>query len=258
MLDSVQLDRSRDFEYGYDDKQLRKEILGKINIDGSSFSSISIPPHGQLALYGREDEIRLLIFYADECEVEYLGEKTSIDEVAVFVQHPKEPVVLYAGNETIRILELILDMKNDEDIAEMKNLDIASTGLFCYSDSPVYSEDIKSSKTISRTLLPGNIVPRISIGSVYTEGEDMVAEHTHPMLEQFFLSLEKNDSTILVDGEKTLFPQNTIVHIPLGSKHGVSVDTGKTLHYLWIDVFKDAGEMTYLEEHHMPSEESRV
>jgi hypothetical protein len=198
-----------------------------------------------------------LIFYSGRCSVEYSSKRLDIEEVALLVQHPQEPLIVHSTGGAICILELLLKLEH-EDMTSMKNSDIAGTGLFRYSESPAYSEDIKSSKTVSRTLLPGDVVPRISIGSVYTVGEDEVAEHSHPMLEQYFLSLQDNESSLLIDGEETPFSNCTIVHIPLGSTHGVSVEKGKTLHYLWIDIFNDVNEMTYLEAHHTPLEPSEI
>ena len=51
-----------------------------------------------------------------------------------------------------------------------------------------------------RTLLPKDIVPRMSIGTVETVGPDRVAPHAHPMLEQLFLGLEGNDIVVRADG----------------------------------------------------------
>src|SRR5262249_19325750 len=61
---------------------------------------------------------------------------------------------------------------------------------------PAYGEAIKSAATISRTLLPENIVPRMAAGTVETAGPDEVAAHRHPMLEQLFLGLDGNDITV--------------------------------------------------------------
>jgi len=58
-----------------------------------------------------------------------------------------------------------------------------------YADAHTYKEDCKSEKTVSRMLLEPRIVPSLAVGSVETYGKDLIEQHTHPMLEQFFFGL---------------------------------------------------------------------
>jgi mannose-6-phosphate isomerase-like protein (cupin superfamily) len=118
-----------------------------------------------------------------------------------------------------------------------------------FSECPTYGEAIKSAKTTSRTLLPKDIVPRMSIGTVETEGPDRVAPHAHPMLEQFFLGLDGNDIVVHADGEQTALGPNVVLHIPLGSSHGAEVAEGRKLHYVWMDFFRDREGLRWLETH---------
>ena len=118
-----------------------------------------------------------------------------------------------------------------------------------FSECPTYGEAIKSAKTTSRTLLPKDVVPRMSIGTVETAGPDRVAPHAHPMLEQFFLGLDGNDIVVHADGGQTALGANELVHIPLGSSHGAEVAEGKKLHYVWMDFFRDREGLRWLETH---------
>jgi len=118
-----------------------------------------------------------------------------------------------------------------------------------FSECPTYGEAIKSAKTTSRTLLPKDIVPRMSIGTVETTGPDRVAPHAHPMLEQFFLGLDGNDIVVHADGGQTSLGANELLHIPLGSRHGAEVAEGKKLHYVWMDFFRDREGLRWLETH---------
>ena len=118
-----------------------------------------------------------------------------------------------------------------------------------FSECPTYGEAIKSAKTTSRTLLPKDIVPRMSIGTVETTGPDKVAPHAHPMLEQFFLGLDGNDIIVHADGGQTTLGSHELLHIPLGSSHGAEVASGKTLHYVWMDFFRDREGLKWLETH---------
>jgi glyoxylate utilization-related uncharacterized protein len=118
-----------------------------------------------------------------------------------------------------------------------------------FRDCEAYSEAIKSPKTISRTLLPENYVPRMAMGTVETTGPDAVGAHRHAMLEQLFLGLKGNEITVTADDAKATLGEFTILHIPLGSYHGAQVSDGKKLHYVWMDFFADKAGQEWLKMH---------
>lgn len=118
------------------------------------------------------------------------------------------------------------------------------------ADCPVYSEDIKSSKTLNRMLLPVGLIPRFCMGSVKTEGPDEVGGHEHAMLDQLFLGLEGCKCSCVADGEQILLTENMMLHIPLGSQHSVSVESGDTLSYIWLDFFLTLEGQKYMDEQH--------
>ena len=119
-----------------------------------------------------------------------------------------------------------------------------------YAAARPYSEAIKSAQTVSRTLVPTGIVPRFAAGSVETRGPDAVGEHAHPMLEQLFLGLPGNDCTVTADGQSHRLGACTLLHIPLGSVHGVRVADGAALHYIWLDFFRDAAGEAWIADMH--------
>ena len=125
-----------------------------------------------------------------------------------------------------------------------------------FSECTPYKEAIKSPKTVSRTLLPENMVPRMAAGTVETTGPDQVSPHQHPMLEQFFMGLKGNDCTVTADAAKVSFPQLALLHIPLGSNHGVQVADGKRLYYVWMDFFGKKEGQEWLKMH-TPVEEQQ-
>lgn len=112
-----------------------------------------------------------------------------------------------------------------------------------------YGEAIKSPKTISRTLLPENYVPRMALGTVETTGPDEVGKHSHPMLEQLFFGLRGNNIIVSADEEQANLTEFSILHIPLGSHHGAHVLQGKKLHYVWMDFFMKKEGQEWLKMH---------
>lgn len=118
-----------------------------------------------------------------------------------------------------------------------------------FEDCEPYTEKIKSPNTISRTVLPANIIPRVSLGTVEAMGPDKVGAHKHPMLEQLFLGLSENDVIVHADDVSTEFKQYSLLHIPLGSNHGVEVGENKKMNYMWMDFFLTKEGEVWLETH---------
>jgi quercetin dioxygenase-like cupin family protein len=148
----------------------------------------------------------------------------------------------------ILILYLTLIPADREDLSAHPDLSQAAY-VKTFQECEPYREKIKSPKTISRTLLPKNVVPRMAIGTVETTGPDKVDAHRHPMLEQYFLGLETNDIVVVHNGTQTPLKANELFHIPTGSNHGVRVAKGRKLYYVWMDFFQDRKGLEWLNEH---------
>ena len=146
-----------------------------------------------------------------------------------------------------------------DDKAELKKYPAnnAAPHVKRFSECPAYREAIKSPKTVSRTLLPENYVPRMAIGTVETTGPDKVGAHRHPMLEQLFLGLKDNDITVTADDARANLTPFSILHIPLGSDHGAEVAAGKKLYYVWMDFFAAKEGQEYLKMH-QPVEQNKA
>ncbi len=141
-------------------------------------------------------------------------------------------------------LEMISLASDDHSLLYIRSL----------SECPVYTEDIKSSKTLNRMILPVGLVPRFCMGTVETMGPDSVGAHEHPMLDQFFIGLRGCKCAITADNENLILTENMRVHIPLGSRHSVSVNEGDMLSYVWCDFFFTLKGENYIEEQHRMEE----
>jgi len=91
------------------------------------------------------------------------------------------------------------------------------------------------------------------MGSNESYGPDRVESHSHPPLDQFFFSFPENDVVLLIDDMKQPYGGNTLLHVPLGSNHGVEIPEGKKMHYMWIDSIVDPKGISYLDEVHKPT-----
>jgi len=151
-------------------------------------------------------------------------------------------------------LRKMLD-KDDRKLISQNKGSHSSVYIKAITDCPAYTEDIKSNKTMNRMLLSEGLVPRFCMGSVETEGPDVVGEHEHAMLDQLFLGLGGCKCTCHADKEKILLTENMLLHIPLGSKHWVSVEPGNTLSYIWFDFFLTIKGQKYMNEQHQIKDE---
>jgi hypothetical protein len=138
------------------------------------------------------------------------------------------------------------DMEDLVAFPEEKKYDIFFTK---FSDCESYTEKIKSPNTVSRTVLPEDIIPRVALGTVEAPGPDRVGAHEHAMLDQLFLGLTNNDIVVHADGASAEFKEYALLHIPIGSSHGVTVGENKIMYYMWMDFFLTKEGQEWLKTH---------
>jgi hypothetical protein len=192
---------------------------------------------------------RVLFFFAGAGAVESAGRRDAFSGLAALVARSAAPVVVTAGSRCLEYLEMRLERPE----AEWRGIGERGDRLVRYADCPTYNEAIKSASTISRTIVPPDVIPRFCMGSVETTGPDEVGAHDHPMLEQLFWGLPGNACVVTADGEAASFEERMLLHVPLGSHHGVRVVEGRRLHYLWMDFFRAAEDLAYIQQQHLPS-----
>lgn len=173
------------------------------------------------------------------------------DSIAVPMEEIKEVQIEVPAGQALHFLQFTKKLSS-QDLEDLKHFPKESKQKFFYTrfeDCEPYTEKIKSPNTISRTVLPANIIPRVSLGTVEAMGPDKVGAHKHPMLEQLFLGLADNDITVHADGVSTPFKQYSLLHIPLGSNHWVDVAENKKMNYMWMDFFLTKEGEVWLDTH---------
>jgi hypothetical protein len=154
-------------------------------------------------------------------------------------------------NDTLHYIKITV-LQTEIDKADIKTFpedNINNIYFKKFTDCESYTEPIKSPQTTSRTILPNKIIPRVAMGTVETVGPDRVGAHQHPMLEQLFLGLTDNQTMVYADSAQIYFPEYTILHIPLGSSHSVSVKENNKMYYVWMDFFRDKKGEAWLKTH---------
>ena len=179
-----------------------------------------------------------------------------VPETILLPQSLKSITINAAKNDTLHYLRITTKL-TAQDRLDLENFLDERTKKVYYAkfiDCKSYTEPIKSPNTVSRTILPNKYIPRIAMGTVQTKGPDRVGFHEHPMLEQLFLGLSNNNTIVYADKDQIDFPEFSVLHIPLGSSHSVSVDENKVMYYVWMDSFRDAKGEEWLKTHNNDDE----
>jgi len=149
----------------------------------------------------------------------------------------------------VGILEVQWIMQ-ENDLVQLQEYKTTFPLITIYSEAKQYTDPNKSEKTISRSIIEQRKIPRFATGSVETYGYDIVRPHSHPTLDQFFFSFPENDMDLLIDGKEIPMAGNVLMHIPLGSEHGVKASVNKHVHYLWIDFMENDEGLKRLDASH--------
>lgn len=185
---------------------------------------------------------KLSVFFVVEGSVSYC--QKLLETNTTFI--PKREEVATFSSKSATLLEISLNLNT----SELESVDKKLPMTIRYSEARTYKEDCKSEKTTSRMILEDGVIPRFALGSVETTGPDKVSEHTHPNVDQFFFSLPNSNSFLTVSEESLPFPEKTVMHIPLGSSHGVRVEDKNIMHYLWCDFYLDETTSDYIKSAH--------
>jgi quercetin dioxygenase-like cupin family protein len=156
-----------------------------------------------------------------------------------------------AEGDTLHYVRILKHL-SAQDLQDMRKFSSRKRGGIYFkkfSDCEAYTEAIKSPKTVSRTVLPKDHVPRVAMGTVETMGPDEVGAHEHPMLDQLFLGLANNDIIVHADDAQVRLSAFSILHIPLGSRHWVEVEDGRRMYYMWMDFFLTKEGEEWLKTH---------
>ena len=197
----------------------------------------------QLTLPGRQDAVRILFL----CMGNASADETALREKSVYIGVPGKELPLIAKKNCL-VLEICCWVTPEE----YRELDMgAFPYALDYDRAATYTEECKSPKTVSRMLVPPRIVPRFAMGSVQTRGVDRVDPHCHPDLDQYFYGLAENNCFVMIDGKPFPFGGSTLMHIPLGSHHGVTLEEQHVCHYLWIDFLLNQKGLEYLDRAQM-------
>ncbi|WP_240927981.1 MULTISPECIES: hypothetical protein [unclassified Cellulophaga] len=239
-------------------QQYAKTILAD-EIKGIHVEHIALTGKNTI-LDATEDGNKLIyLFFKGNGTVTAEGTDYAIVPETILLPNAVEEIQLKTtANDTLHYLRIASKLSK-QDLIDLETFPKENTQHVYYkkfTDCEPYTEPIKSPNTVSRTIMPNKIIPRIAMGTVQTTGPDKVDPHEHPMLEQLFLGLSENDVVVYADDESTPLNEYALLHIPLGSSHSVTVEKEKVMYYVWMDFFLDAKGEEWLKTHQVIEKEN--
>ena len=247
-------------------EDIKYELLCEksFSIEGQSMLPNEIPGARVLCFKTRKNDeriikkekniINILFLLKGRIEVCSKNNKTIISNPSVYVDYPN---IDYSIKTIYKSEFLLIKWElNNDDLRELELKKDLFPFTQAYKDALQYRDPFKSETTISRAIIIHDFIPRFAMGSVEAKGDDLVGQHSHPLLDQFFFSLEDNDADLLIDCRIFNFKRNTLIHIPLGSNHGVIARGNQKMHYLWLDFTPKAQKedaVAYLNDTHKPT-----
>lgn len=196
--------------------------------------------------------VRILFLCSGDASFAVAEQVYRYDEKAFVVANHLQEVCLsaHSASDVVEIRWAVFE----KDMVEILSGETCYPFSGRYMDAYQYRDPFKSEKTISRAIIPQRMIPRFAMGSVETYGEDLIGQHEHPLLDQFFFSFPDNDMDLLIDDLVYPMAGDTLLYIPLGSNHGVKVNEGQVANYIWIDFIQDPDAANaYLDEVHKPT-----
>jgi len=232
------------------EKKINRKVVLQGEIIGINTYYVELFKDDPYLIKPRQDSVSLYLITHGKGIITQGISQFEVNGLNLFVPAIMEEASVLADKGDFRMLEIIIRLTSTE-YQLLKQQQNKLPYFVDYTQCRQYKEAIKSEKTISRMILPEDIIPRFCMGSVETSGPDKVGAHSHPMLEQLFYGLKGNDCIVKADGTEAIFKENVLLHIPLGSRHGVDVEEGKILNYVWMDLFRSQEDMGYIKENHI-------
>ncbi|MDZ4657559.1 MAG: hypothetical protein SH868_08255 [Bythopirellula sp.] len=232
--------------------EVRSEPLLKSEIPEVEATHVAIAgpaSHTESPVDGFAD---ILLFIQGRGSLGFNGEDHEINSETIALPISSADVAIHVAEGDVLHYVRIRKQFSKQDLLDMKDFaSRAGGGIYLkkFEDCEAYREAIKSPKTTSRTVLPAEFIPRVAMGTVQTTGPDEVGAHRHPMLDQLFLGLVENDVIVTADDTHARFTEFSLLHIPLGSLHGVKAQEGTKMYYMWMDFFLTKEGEEWLKTH---------
>ena len=184
-LSDIKMEVLPEYHGGYD-----VQVMLPGEIPGATVYCHHFPKEYDICFEGQRDFIRIFFLCDGDTVFEAENESFHYAEKAVFVAKPESRVRIHTEKESV-VLEIRWEL-NEQDLADLDAGETHFPISEAYRDALQYRDFFKSETTISRAILKQSVIPRFAMGSVEAKGDDLVGQHAHPLLDQFFFSFPEN------------------------------------------------------------------
>lgn len=243
----------------HENRQKYSESILENEIEGVHVEHVAITSEDEIIDCSRECFKAIYLFIKGAGTVIAANTSYEIVPETIFLPNLVKKIAIRAAkNDTLHYLKISIELTAQDqlDLKEFPVENIQNAYYAKFIDCQSYTEQIKSPNTVSRTILSNKYIPRVAMGTVQTTGPDKVGAHEHPMLEQLFLGLTKNSCVVYADEAQVDFSQYSVLHVPLGSRHSVSVEKDEIMYYVWMDFFLDKKGEEWLKTHKVNEDNS--
>lgn len=186
-------------------------------------------------LYKAEEKCQMILFTQGTGYVATPRDAFSIKEVAVFVPEFDRETFTIQANEELSFLQIVATM-DDYDRENMAESRISLPRFRPVSEAWTYTENFKSEEIKSYTLIEHRMFGRLSMGAVYGKGPNVVGQHIHNELEQWYYALPGAKFVYHVNDEEIPFTEGDLSYTPHGNYHGTSAPSGERFDYIWFEL----------------------
>lgn len=189
-------------------------------------------------LYPEHEKVQMLLFTQGTGYVATPHKAFQIEEVSVFVPWFDQERFFIQADQELSFLQIVATL-SDYDRENMAESRIALPRFRPVSQGWTYEENFKTPDIKSYTLIEHRYFGRLSMGAVYGKGPNVVGQHVHNELEQWYYALPGAQFTYHVNGEDILFQEGDLSYTPHGNYHGTSAEEGQRFDYIWFELCED-------------------
>ena len=139
-------------------------------------------------LYPEQEKVQILLFTEGTGYVATSHKAFQIDEVSVFVPRFDQEDFFIQADQELSFLQIVATL-SDYDRENMAESRIALPRFRPVSQGWTYEENFKTRDIESYTLIEHRYFGRLSMGAVYGKGPNVVGQHIHNELEQWYYAL---------------------------------------------------------------------
>ncbi len=239
-MEAVKIAREKDIEYVYDENGLARIPVLQGEYEGAAFERIGLKagsvwkPEG----YRFGDKMQFFIFSRGTGYITTPEKAYNIDEISIFIPRFDEETFAVTAASNLYMLHIIAEFA-DYDRRYMAERRITLPRFRKTSEAWTYWENFKNEGVVSRMFIEHRQLGRFSMGIVTGKGPDLVGEHVHHELEQWYYFLPGAKVTYYAGGESLEAAEGDVTYTRRGIPHGSRAEEGEAFDYIWFEIAHD-------------------